>query len=82
MASAKYAEPSVIEMVPNGRYYDMSNLINDMLDTPEYPVGAFVIHEYWTDIGNANDYLRAQEDYPTYFLGETGPKGGTQGNQA
>jgi len=60
-------EPSAIEIVPGGRYYDMNNLINDMLDKPECQVGAFVIHEYWTDIGNSTDYLQAQEDYPTYF---------------
>ena len=74
-------EPSVLDLVPSGRYYDMNDLITDMLDKPECPVGAFVIHEYWTDIGNATDYLQAQEDYPTHFLNKTGPNGGVLGNQ-
>lgn len=75
-------EPAVLAMVPSGGYYDMNSLITDMLDKPECPVGAFVIHEYWTDIGNATDYLRAQNDYPAHFLKETGSGGNAQGNQA
>ena len=75
-------EPDVLEMVPRGRYYDMNSLIADMLGKPECPVGAFVIHEYWMDIGNAADYLRAQQDYSTHFTQVTGSEGEVYGNQA
>lgn len=74
-------EPGVIDIIPNDRYYDMNNLINNMLDKPESSVGAFVIHEYWTDIGNTTDYLQAQEDYPTYFPYDTGQESENQGNR-
>jgi NDP-sugar pyrophosphorylase family protein len=60
-------DPKVLELVPRGRYYDMSNLIEDMIGRPDTPVGAFMIHEYWMDIGTPDDYQRAQQDYHVLF---------------
>ena len=60
-------DPDVFDMVPQAKYHDMNSLIEDVLAKPGSPVGAFVIHEYWTDIGTSADYLRAQEDYQAHF---------------
>jgi NDP-sugar pyrophosphorylase family protein len=53
-------------MVPQG-YYDMNQLIEQLLNTPDRKVGAFLIHEYWMDIGTNADYQQAQWDYETHF---------------
>ena len=49
----------VIEMIPKNKYYDMPSLINLALEQSS-KVCAFPIHEFWTDIGNADDLARAR----------------------
>jgi dTDP-glucose pyrophosphorylase/predicted transcriptional regulator len=60
-------DPEVVTMVPKDAYYDMNQLINQVLCRPEQRAGAFLIHEYWMDIGTAPDYQQAQTDYRTHF---------------
>jgi dTDP-glucose pyrophosphorylase len=52
-------EPSVYQLIPNGEKFDMTDLIQKLLDE-ERPVVAFPIHESWLDIGEHEDYLEAQ----------------------
>jgi dTDP-glucose pyrophosphorylase/CBS domain-containing protein len=54
-------EPSVYQYIPSGESFDMTELIQRVLDENR-PVAAFPIHEYWLDIGQVADYQRAQED--------------------
>ena len=54
-------EPPVYQFIPNGEMFDMTELIQRLLDENR-PVAAFPIHEYWLDIGQAADYQQAQED--------------------
>ena len=65
-AGVYVADSSVLKMVPQG-YYDMNQLIEQLLNTPDRKVGAFLIHEYWLDIGTNADYQQAQWDYETHF---------------
>jgi len=59
--------PVAIAMVPSETFYNMDQLIGRMLAEPDYNVGAFLIHEYWMDIGTAADYQQAQWDYGIHF---------------
>jgi dTDP-glucose pyrophosphorylase len=54
-------EPMVYPFIPTGEHYDMTDLITRLLDEGRTVV-AFPIREYWMDIGQAEDYLQAQED--------------------
>lgn len=54
-------EGSVFEFIPRGRRFDMPSVIDALL-AEKRSVAAFPIREYWLDIGQPDDYLRAQED--------------------
>jgi len=68
-------DPKVLEMVPQDTYYDMNQLIEQLLTMPDRNVGAFLIHEYWMDIGTAADYQQAQWDYEAHFADISGQSG-------
>jgi len=54
-------EPSVYRYVPHGQHFDMTDLIQQLLEEGR-PVASFPIVEYWLDIGQPADYDQAQED--------------------
>ena len=54
-------EPSVYHYVPNGQHFDMTDLIQRLLEAKR-PVASFPIVEYWLDIGQPADYDQAQKD--------------------
>jgi dTDP-glucose pyrophosphorylase/CBS domain-containing protein len=54
-------EPSVYHYVPKGQHFDMTHLIQRLLEEKR-PVASFPIVEYWLDIGQPADYDQAQED--------------------
>jgi NDP-sugar pyrophosphorylase family protein len=54
-------EPSAQCCVPEGQYFDMTDLIQRLLDE-EFPIACFPIMEYWLDIGKHADYQQALED--------------------
>lgn len=58
--------PELLEMVPFNKFYDMTDLINELIEE-EKTVGAFPIREYWADIGQHADYQKAQEEYWSRF---------------
>jgi NDP-mannose synthase len=51
-------EPEVIELVPEGEYFDFPDLVRVLLDAGE-PVGAYDHTGLWFDIGRQEDYERA-----------------------
>ena len=53
-------EPAVYNFIPNGKPYDMTDLIQRLVEEGRQVV-AFPIHEYWMDIGQHEDYEQAQE---------------------
>lgn len=53
--------PNVCQYIPSDASYDMPDLIQRLLDD-SLRVVSFPVHEYWRDIGNINDYVRADED--------------------
>ena len=58
-------EPSVRRHIPDGTRYDMTDLIDALLQNNETVVG-FPITEYWLDIGKHDDFQQAQKDINRY----------------
>jgi dTDP-glucose pyrophosphorylase len=54
-------EPSVHRYIPNGQHFDMTDLIQRLIEEGRSVV-SFPIVEYWLDIGRHADYEQAQED--------------------
>lgn len=52
--------PEVCRDIPQGRRFDMPELISKLIASGRHVVG-FPIHEYLLDIGQYDDYLEAQE---------------------
>lgn len=57
-------EPSVQRLIPADRRFDMTDLIQRMLEEGRRVAG-FPIVEYWLDIGERSDYEQAQRDIQT-----------------
>ena len=53
--------PEVCRYVPTGQSYDMPDLIGKLLADGRRVV-SFPVHEYWRDIGQIEDYRRADDD--------------------
>jgi len=54
-------EPSACDYIPEGQPFDMTDLMQKLLDTGQAVV-AFPIMEYWVDVGRHEDYQKAQDD--------------------
>jgi len=57
-------EPSVYQFMPQNTKFNMTDLIQWLLDAGQTVV-SFPIHEYWLDIGQHADYTQAQGDVET-----------------
>jgi dTDP-glucose pyrophosphorylase/CBS domain-containing protein len=60
-AGAYLLEPAARDFIPPGRRFDMTELIQILIEAGKVVVG-FPIMEYWLDIGRHEDYVKAQED--------------------
>jgi NDP-sugar pyrophosphorylase family protein len=54
-------EPEVCDLIPLGQRFDMTQLIERLIDAGKVVV-SFPIMEYWLDVGRHEDYAKAQED--------------------
>jgi dTDP-glucose pyrophosphorylase len=61
-AGTYLVSPAACEAIPEGRRFDMTDLIQALIDAGRTVVG-FPIREYWLDIGRHEDYQQAQEDF-------------------
>ena len=59
-------EPDIIDLIPEDRYFDMTDLFNIMLEKEQKTV-VFQIQEYWMDIGHKRDFEVADTDYGDVF---------------
>jgi dTDP-glucose pyrophosphorylase len=65
--SGVYAvNPEVIKYIPKDQFYNMTDLITDVTKD-NHKSGIYQITEYWTDIGQMEDYKRANEDIKKFF---------------
>jgi dTDP-glucose pyrophosphorylase len=55
-------EPEVIDLIPSGHRFDMTDLIGALVADGKTVV-SFPIIEYWQDVGRHEDYEQAQEDH-------------------
>ena len=55
--------PSILDLVPQNRFYDMPNLLEDAI-TLNHEVSAFPIHEDWLDIGHHETFEFAKQSWP------------------
>lgn len=54
-------EPTAYDFIPTGEHFNMTDLIQRLLDSDRIVV-SFPVIEYWLDIGQLADYEQAQED--------------------
>ena len=54
-------EPSVFRLIPAGRHLNITDLVQMLIDSGRTVV-SYPIREYWLDIGQHEDYQRAQVD--------------------
>ncbi|MCX6056668.1 MAG: nucleotidyltransferase family protein [Chloroflexi bacterium] len=53
--------PSVYDYIPSGKHFNMTDLIQWLIDAGRIVV-SFPVNEYWLDVGQPKDYARAQQD--------------------
>lgn len=54
--------PKVFDYIPNDEFYDMPTLFEKLIEE-QLKTAVFPIHEYWLDIGQMDDFQRANEYY-------------------
>ena len=59
-------EPAALEYIPENTFFDMPTLFNKLLDDCR-ETAVFPLREYWLDIGQINDFEKAQEEYEEIF---------------
>jgi len=63
-------KPGILDLIPDDTRYGMDSLIKDML-SKGLSISHYPIKEYWLDIGQVEDYNKAQEIYNEYFKSES-----------
>jgi len=58
--------PPCIGIIPKNQYYDMSSLFEKMIEGNNKVI-SFPLHEYWLDIGQIDEYNRANQEYDVNF---------------
>ena len=59
-AGIYFMNPELIKYIPEGKRYDMTELIQDILSR-RLCISEFQLKDYWLDIGQLADYEKAQE---------------------
>ena len=54
--------PEVFEFIPEDQYYDMPTLFEQLIQVNK-KTAVFPIHEYWLDIGQIEDFNRANDQF-------------------
>ncbi|HNS39301.1 MAG TPA: sugar phosphate nucleotidyltransferase, partial [Promineifilum sp.] len=55
-------EPRVLDFIPRDQYFDFPDLVKRLIAAGEIVAG-FPFDGYWQDLGRADDYERAIEDF-------------------
>lgn len=63
-------KPQLLDLIPDNSMYGMDSLIKDMI-SKRLLISHYSIKEYWLDIGQVEDYNKAQEIYNEYFKSES-----------
>lgn len=69
LAGIYVMKPEIMELIPENYYFGMDMLIKKMLSL-NLPITKYELKEYWLDIGQLQDYEKAQTVYQNYFAQE------------
>jgi NDP-sugar pyrophosphorylase family protein len=69
LAGIYVMKPALLDLIPDDQYFGMDMLLRKMLELG-MPISKYEIKEYWLDIGQLQDYERAQTIYQDYFVEE------------
>ncbi len=61
-AGIYYVNPGILDLIPPDEKFDMTDLMKKLIAS-EKMVAAYVLEDYWLDIGQMSDYEKAQEDF-------------------
>ena len=61
-------EPETLKYVPENEFYDMTTLFEKLIDQNETAT-VFPVREYWQDVGQKEDFHRANGEYDEIFEG-------------
>lgn len=53
--------PKTLSLIPKNQFFDMPHLLEKILDKRDYNISSFLIEDYWTDIGQHDEYKRAND---------------------
>lgn len=66
LAGIYVMKPEILRLIPENQYYGIDSLIKQMLSS-KTPITKYELKEYWLDIGQIQDYEKAQNIYQDYF---------------
>lgn len=69
LAGIYVMKPEIMDLIPEDHYFGMDMLIKKML-AQGLPITKYELKEYWLDIGQLQDYEKAQSIYKDYFAQE------------
>ncbi len=58
--------PQVLSLIPKGKFFDMPQLFQELIGRNKKTC-SFPIREYWMDIGQPNDFEKANSEYEEVF---------------
>lgn len=65
-AGINVLDRQAIRMIPSGRFFDMPDLINLLIESGK-ACGTIPVNGYWIDIGRPDDFHKANADFPELF---------------
>jgi NDP-sugar pyrophosphorylase family protein len=67
LAGIYILKPEIFKIIPENKYFGMDDLLHIMLNK-KIPITKYEIKEYWLDIGQVDDFEKAQEIYKNHFF--------------
>jgi len=61
--------PNIIDLIPPHTFFDMPTLFEKII-SKKFKSISFPIHEYWLDIGQIEEFKKANVEYKNIFLGD------------
>jgi NDP-sugar pyrophosphorylase family protein len=61
-AGIYFISPGVLDFIPPNKTFDMTELVRKLISGGKH-VSAFLLTDYWLDIGQMQDYQKAQADF-------------------
>ncbi len=62
IAGIYFCDPRIIQHIPDNTFFSMIDLLHVLVKRKE-PMARYHLHDYWLDIGNMEDYEKAQDLY-------------------